>query len=311
MKVQYESLKEGNTDGIVVKNLSEGDLNSAAVCAELQSLWVKHGLIIFKGVLSTDYHLQLSKVFGDLERHTVKEILVDGFPDLIEVGYTPGSDAVYEVDGREVSAWIPWHTDLIYSDTLNHGGILRALTIPDAGGFTGFMDKIKLYESLPQALKEAIDDLHVVYKMRINVTNQKFATPTPVKRVRSSKMMDSLSAREDTDFPPVVHPLVFTQPETGRKLLNLSPMFAKYILEMQNEEGDQLLREITQYIFKEEFTYIHHWKMDDLVLWDNWRLFHCATGINPAVSRKMQRTTIKGDYAMGRKLSEVSSEIHA
>jgi taurine dioxygenase len=38
------------------------------------------------------------------------------------------------------------------------------------------------------------------------------------------------------------------------------------------------------------------------VLWDNWRVLQCATGVPPDQTRVMQRTTIRGDYALGRKL---------
>jgi taurine dioxygenase len=37
-----------------------------------------------------------------------------------------------------------------------------------------------------------------------------------------------------------------------------------------------------------------------MVLWDNWRISHCCTGIQPGDRRLLQRTTISGDYALGR-----------
>ncbi len=37
-----------------------------------------------------------------------------------------------------------------------------------------------------------------------------------------------------------------------------------------------------------------------MVLWDNWRMLHSARGIAPTDRRRMQRTTIAGDYALGR-----------
>ena len=37
-----------------------------------------------------------------------------------------------------------------------------------------------------------------------------------------------------------------------------------------------------------------------MVLWDNWRMMHSANGVAIDDRRSMQRTTIAGDYALGR-----------
>jgi taurine dioxygenase len=37
-----------------------------------------------------------------------------------------------------------------------------------------------------------------------------------------------------------------------------------------------------------------------MVIWDNWRMLHMATGCEPKYDRIMHRTTIKGDYGLGR-----------
>ena len=97
-----------------------------------------------------------------------------------------------------------------------------------------------------------------------------------------------------------IHPLVYTQAETGRKVLNISPWHAVGIEGMENAEGDALLREVIDYSIKPERAYFHKWEPDDMVLWDNWRMMHCATGVPEGEQRKMGRTTIAGDYALGR-----------
>lgn len=40
--------------------------------------------------------------------------------------------------------------------------------------------------------------------------------------------------------------------------------------------------------------------MDETALWENGRMIHCATGTAIDETRHMQRTTIAGDYALGR-----------
>jgi taurine dioxygenase len=36
-----------------------------------------------------------------------------------------------------------------------------------------------------------------------------------------------------------------------------------------------------------------------MVIWDNWRVLHAVSGMDPAHGRCMHRTTIKGDYGLG------------
>jgi taurine dioxygenase len=37
-----------------------------------------------------------------------------------------------------------------------------------------------------------------------------------------------------------------------------------------------------------------------MVIWDNWRMLHAVSGHDPSYERIMYRTTIKGDYGLGR-----------
>jgi taurine dioxygenase len=39
-----------------------------------------------------------------------------------------------------------------------------------------------------------------------------------------------------------------------------------------------------------------------MVLWDNWRTMHMAFGTPPEYDREVHRTSIRGEYEMGRLL---------
>ena len=103
---------------------------------------------------------------------------------------------------------------------------------------------------------------------------------------------------ERLNLPPVAHPLVFAQPETGRKVLNFSPWYATGIDGMAQDEADAILAEITPFCTDDERAYLHRWDRDDMVLWDNWRMLHHAVGVPADETRHVQRTTIHGDYAL-------------
>jgi taurine dioxygenase len=119
--------------------------------------------------------------------------------------------------------------------------------------------------------------------------------------LRTAAAAAGVISRQGKDFPPVAHPLVFVQPETGRKVLNYSPFFAMYVEGMAPEESHALLKELSAHILDSP-AYHHKWSTDEMILWDNWRMLHSVTPAPLDQERVMQRTTIKGDYGVGRKL---------
>ena len=69
----------------------------------------------------------------------------------------------------------------------------------------------------------------------------------------------------------------------------------------ETPEGDALLDRVSRAIFEraKELSYWHRWKPTDMLIWDNWRVLHAVSGHDPQYRRRMQRTTIKGDYGLG------------
>jgi len=279
----------------------------------LQDAFIQAGILVFpRATGGPEAQLALSRCFGELLQHPVKEAWAEGYPELVDVSYRPGRPgestvALYEVDGTCRGGWLPWHSDLRYMHRINRGGILRAVELPREGGRTGFIDQIAAYATLPEALRQRIDGLHVVYQVRPDFTQEKFGKPEGLKLVQNTAVLESMAERIDRDFPAVVHPMVYAQAETGRKVLNVVPTSARRIHEMPNAEGDALLEEVLSYAVNPALAYWHDWRENDLVLWDNWRTVHCAEGVPPDCVRVMQRTTIAGDYALGRKLSELAA----
>jgi taurine dioxygenase len=303
VRLKVELLKEGLSFGATVRDLSRAELPDPAVRKELYDLWIDRGVVLFRDCeTGPEMHVELSQVFGKLDRHAFPEQWVEGHPELINVKYYPDDGNCYEVNGVQRGGFLPWHTDLIYTANLNHGGILRPIQLPEhGGGQTGFLDQIAAYDRLPQRLKDLIDTWHVVYVMDINQEHMRFGRPESHKFIKGAKSMYSVSRRE-YQFPRVLHPMVYTQEGTGRKVLNVSPWWAMGIYELGGPEGEAILREVIDICVDTDDTYFHEWRMDDMMLWDNWRVLHSSPGIDPADTRVVRRTTISGDYALGRNL---------
>jgi taurine dioxygenase len=301
MAFTVEPLASGLTFGKIIRGLTSHDIADEGVRDRLRRHWVEDGLVVFHdGEINEDFHLELSRVFGPLEAHPVQEIQTKGKPELITLFSTPEDITVVEIDGQVGGGYLGWHKDLVYVDRINHGGILRALKASKIGGLTGFIDQIEAYDRLSDDLKQKIEGLHVVYRLG-SFDVMKYMTRGDLRVVRTAASADSVIASVERNFPPVSHPLVFVQPETGRKVLNLSPFFAMYIEELGEENGHELLQALAHHILDSP-AYHHAWSTDEMVLWDNWRMLHSVSPSPITQERVMQRTTIKGDYGAGRKL---------
>jgi taurine dioxygenase len=199
--------------GALVSGLTLEHLQDQAARKALFDLWVDRGVLVFRGENTSEMHVALSRVFGALERHVFKETWVDGFPELVKIKYYPDDGTLYEVDGKVLGGWLPWHSDLVYTDTINHGGVLRAMQLPPTGGLTGFIDQIAAYERLPQRLQDKIEDLHVVYVMDLNAERQRYGREVRAVPARGQV----LPADHGAGIPVSPHPAPHGLPAGGNR----------------------------------------------------------------------------------------------
>jgi taurine dioxygenase len=288
--------------GAVVTDLAADAIDSPEVRRALHDLWIERGLIVFRGVAGgMDTQLRLSEIYGEPEIHPMMagtDIRTE-HRALAPIEFDRDDGNIYEIGGEKLGGYLPWHFDGAYVDRINHGGILRPEILPARGGDTGFIDQIAAYALLPDELKARIEGLNVVYSYQPDFTRAKFGARVD-RLVRMSTLF-----RKGMDHPSVqtraIHPLVYRQAETGKKVLHISPWFADGIEGMENAEGNALLQEVIDHVIRPELMYLHKWQAQDMVLWDNWRMLHCACGVPPEETRIMRRTTIVGDYGLGRR----------
>jgi taurine dioxygenase len=285
----------------------------AAIDAASQALreaWVEHGILLFRNALhSEEAHLRLSRVFGDPQPSAVSRINDERNPYLMTLSQVPGDSGketftLFEIDGQRRTGWLGWHWDQAFTAEIVRGALLRMLTPAKVDGRTGFIDAAAAYDRLPWAMQRRIEGLEVVYHFTAAQEQNRFGFPAGLRVSQRNPKAEAALAQYRRDFPPVVHPLVITQRESGRKVLKLSPMHAQYILGMDDAESDALLHELADHLVDARFAYFHTWQADDAIIWDNWRVIHCATGVPFDVERLAQRTTIVGDYKLGRYLDD-------
>jgi taurine dioxygenase len=114
-------------------------------------------------------------------------------------------------------------------------------------------------------------------------------------------------SQENENGRCAVHPAVWTR-KTGEKVLHMTPYGCRGIVGDRSDAAFELLAEIWDEVMRVAKPYFHEWEPNDMVLWDNWRILHHATGCNPEEERVVHRTTIKGDYGLGRWEDEAARE---
>ena len=249
MRFKISPLAGQDSFGAVVTDLSSEAIDDPATRQALYDLWIDRGVIVFRELEGAETQLRLSEIFGEMQDHPLTRSMGIKVGDtrLSDIRYDPAESDLYELsDGQTRGAWLPWHYDLIYADKINRGGILRPLILPKEGGDTGFIDQIAAYASLPEALSREIEGLERRLSLQRQLVANTFAVPRPNRRVRrhfhSKLVMETFAGN-----PRVIHPMVYEQAETGRKVLNISPWFAQGIEGAENAEGDALLEEVIAY----------------------------------------------------------------
>jgi taurine dioxygenase len=297
-------LEPGLPFGVRIGGLTRAALEDQATREEIAALFEREGMIVFERVEpSPAMQLAISNVFGPLKEHPVASVTrvdADGMPGVVEIRNPPNSGGVVELAGKQLSHWLPWHYDHCYNHELNRAGVLRAVTITDEGGVTGFADGIALYDAFPPELLRQVEGKEVIYTLDVQYDTMRFGRPDNFRVLRRKPVGPGFDEQARA-MPRAIHPAVWTRAD-GRKVLHISPWMAEGFLGAEDEAGYALFEEVCQTINRlaAQCSYHHHWRTDDMVIWDNWRMLHAVSGNPPEEERTMHRTTIKGDYGLGR-----------
>jgi taurine dioxygenase len=156
-----------------------------------------------------------------------------------------------------------WHADHTFFPVPPMGLVLRAVQLPSSGGDTCFASMYAAYDDLSSAMQTFLEGLTAVHDMTL-VAN----------RLRH---VDYLRAPVDrASWPPVVHPVIRTHPETGRKLLNVNSNWTERIIELDDAESHALLQFLFEHLQSPSFQCRLRWKTHTVALLDNRAVQHFA-----------------------------------
>ena len=172
-----------------------------------------------------------------------------------------------------------WHSDSSFRATPAKYSLLSARIVNPKGGDTEFADMRAAYDALDDETKREIEGQICEHSLMYS---------------RGSLGFLDYTDEEKELFKPVRQRLVRTHPVTGRKSLYLSS-HAGTILGLPMPEARIILRDLTEHATQPRFVYVHKWKLDDLVVWDNRQTMHRGRRYDESQARDVRRTTVAGD----------------
>lgn len=248
----------------------------------IKRAWDTHLVLLFRNQqLSDPQLLAFSRHFGALDPPGPNPYGEPFLPEFPEINVISNVHENGRPIGNLGAGEAVWHADMTYIEMPPKASILYALEVPPAGGNTCFANMVTAYAALPDELMQRIQGKRAVHDASHNSAGMLRKGYTEVTDVR--------------DTPGADHPIVMTEPETGRQALFLGRRPFAYIPGLDVAESEALLDALWRHVDNRAFAWCHRWRVGDLLMWQNLWVLHRRDAFDRHSRRVMHRTQIKGD----------------
>lgn len=262
--------------GAVVSGVDLGQPLDAETRTAIRAAMIERQVIFFRDqTISEEAQRDLAAGFGPLHIHPIY----------------PRSERVPEImlldtalnDLRDNALW---HSDISFAERPSLGAVLVARKVPAVGGDTLWASAAAAYDALPDAMKPFLATLSATHDI---------AKSFPPERFGSDEAGRATLEAAKRNNPPMVHPVIRTHPESGRKIIYVSEGFTTGIVGMEPAIAEPLLATLYAHVTRPEFTVRWKWRVGDVAIWDNRSTQHYAAYDYGDAHRVMNRATILGD----------------
>lgn len=236
--------------------------------------------------LSVDQHLAFASHFGPLERSVATVMPGETLrvrPEIADIANLTADGRVWDANHRLRLFQLGnrlWHTDSSFKQPTGRASLLYARSVAPIGGHTEFADLRAAWDALDDATKARVDGLVAEHSLLFS---------------RAKLGFTDWSEQERVAFAPVARPLVRTIPETGRRSLYLASHIGR-VRGLPDDEARALVDALVAHATDRRFTYLHRWRVGDLVMWDNRCTMHRGTEFDDTRwPRDLQRATTSDD----------------
>jgi len=199
-------VKLGDHMAIAVEGIDLNRPVDAATTASLRRALNDNLVLCIRGqTLTPVAYREAMRFLGTLTTQTRTGALHDEVPEILILS---SEDRDRLGDGQKIIVGAHWHSDDSYKAAPCALTVLYGVEVPSVGGDTQFTNMYAAYDGLSPEIRRRIDGLKVVHKYDSS---------------RKGTRVAKLRSEDEAALPDVVHPLVRTHPETGRRALYMNP----------------------------------------------------------------------------------------
>ena len=244
---------------------------------EVRALLHEHEVLFFPGAgIDEDDQLALGRRFGPPNVFPVAKLFGATEPRLQVI--VDGPDSPPTAD--------QWHTDVTWTATPPSYALLVADVVPARGGDTLWASMTAAYDGLSPTMQQFVSGLEVAHDNTVFIEAFLGKNDQPGK--------EEVAERLRTEYPQVVHPLVRTHPDTGRRALFLGGNFMRHVVGLHPLESRAVLDLLARHVDDARYQCRWRWSPGDLAVWDERSTNHRSAGDHFPQHRAIRRIEIAG-----------------
>ena len=257
-----------------------------AVQKELrQALWDFEVIFFRPQTITPKQHIALAKVFGPTSSGSYFERKED-FPEIEMI--VNNKNKPPSIDN--------WHTDISWKDSPPLGTAIQITVTPPAGGNTCWLSTSKAFEWLSPGMQTYLKGLQAEHTWEVS----------GFRDILGARGDDALMAAIKA-YKPVIHPVIRTNPDSGRPCIFVNSSFTKRILGVDRQEAEGIFYFLKNWLKKPEFMVHHQWEPGGIAIWDNRSTQHYALADYWPHERVNQRVTFDEPQSSKQKKNPAKS----
>jgi len=172
-----------------------------------------------------------------------------------------------------------WHSDSSFRPIPAKYSLLSGRVLPSWGANTEFADMRAAYDALPGAMQDRLSTLVGLHGRSTGPAGE--------------RLYGDDKGTTEKVYHEMRRPAVIKHPVSGRSILFVNPMHTHGFVGMAREVAWPLIEELTNHATQGRFVYYHHWRIGDVLMWDELATMHRGAGdYRPDERRVMLRTIV-------------------
>ena len=228
----------------------------------VRAVFETHSALLFRDqTFEPEHHLALARLFGPIEDRKADERKPGEAFEIPEVSNRAADGSVageMDLHTLNLKANMLWHTDGTFLPAPALANIITARVVASSGGETELAGTRAAWADMPEDLKARTRDALIWHRYSHS-------------RARISADLARLPMFHK--WPDQLWRALWRNPVTGEDAVYVASHAFK-VEGMAEAEGAALIDELIEFCTRPEYVYSHHWKVGDVLVWDERATLH-------------------------------------